>query len=125
MESTALERTRGRETDGRHACAGTPSGIAIVEERDGWRIAFARSGTVWRRAVTHCPWCGAKLGDGEAEPAKPRKGRSRACRIRCVETGETFATQHAAAKAVGVDQGCVSSAMRKGHRAGGFHWERA
>lgn len=118
---------------GRHACAGMPRGIALVEGAGGWHVRFERAGSEWAREVTHCPWCGRRLGGGEGAPPrretpaeKRRKGgMRRASPARCVETGEVFETQTAAALAVGTTPQSVSSAVRDGHRAGGCHWERA
>lgn len=112
---------------GRHACAGTPDGIALVEGSGGWRVRFERAGSEWAREVTHCPWCGMRLGaprEGAGEKRR-RGGMRRASPVRCVETGEVFETQSAAALAVGTTPQSVSSAVRNGHRAGGCHWERA
>lgn len=107
-----------------------------MEERDGWRVAFARAGTVWKRTITHCPWCGAELArpvakrtaadrEGALREKRRRGGASSMRRVRCVETGETFASQKQAAEAYGVHQASVSSAIGRGCRAGGVHWERA
>ena len=44
--------------------------------------------------------------------------------VRCIETGEIFNSQTAAAKAYNTHQGAVgNSARTKHYSAGGFHWE--
>jgi len=45
-------------------------------------------------------------------------------RVRCVETGQVYSSQTAAARAVHVTTTAVSRAIRKGHRAGGYHFVR-
>ena len=46
-------------------------------------------------------------------------------RVRCIETGKTFASMHAAAQSLGLSvctiSACVNGRIRT---AGGFHWER-
>lgn len=112
---------------GRHACAGMPRGIVLVEGAGGWHVRFERAGSEWAREVTHCPWCGRRLGAPRegADEKRRRGGMRRASPARGVETGEVFETQTAAALAVGTTPQSVSSAVRDGHRAGGCHWERA
>jgi hypothetical protein len=45
--------------------------------------------------------------------------------VRCVETGEVFATMRAAAKSVGLtNQSNITGAIREGYKAGGYHWKR-
>lgn len=45
-------------------------------------------------------------------------------RVRCVETGQVYSSQTAAARAIFVTTTAVSRAIRKGHRAGGYHFVR-
>ena len=45
-------------------------------------------------------------------------------RVRCIETGQVYPSQTAAARAVHVTTTAVSRAIRKGHRAGGYHFVR-
>lgn len=45
-------------------------------------------------------------------------------RVRCVETGQIYRSQTAAARAVFVTTTAVSRAIRRGHRAGGYHFVR-
>lgn len=45
-------------------------------------------------------------------------------RVRCVETGQIYPSQTAAARAIFVTTTAVSRAIRKGHRAGGYHFVR-
>ena len=44
--------------------------------------------------------------------------------VRCVETGQVFPSQTQAARAIHVTTTAVSRAIRKGHRAGGYHFVR-
>lgn len=46
-------------------------------------------------------------------------------KVRCVETGQVFRSQHAAAKAVGIKpQGINHVLLGRQKTAGGYHWER-
>ena len=46
-------------------------------------------------------------------------------RVRCVETGEVFRSQSAAARSVGLGVSSISACINKRCKtAGGFHWER-
>lgn len=124
---------------GFHRCEPAPDGVAVAMAADGsWHVAFRRSGTAWVRPISFCPWCGAELGGssgmrpsaGEREAAattsRKRGGDRRARPVRCVETGEIFPTQQAAADSVGVSQASVSACCRgKSRTAGGYRWEFA
>lgn len=45
--------------------------------------------------------------------------------VRCIDTGETFPTIAAAARAVGLDKQCICQALARGWRAAGRRWEAA
>ena len=45
-------------------------------------------------------------------------------RVRCVETGQIFPSQGAAARAIFLNPTAVSRAINRGHKAGGYHFER-
>ena len=74
---------------GRHACAGMPRGIALVEGAGGWHVRFERAGSELAREVTHCPWCGRRLGAPRegADEKRRRGGMRRASPACCVEYG--------------------------------------
>lgn len=62
----------------------------------------------------------------EAESAKlSRSGGNhwRANQVRCVETGKVYPTSAAASKELGLKQGAVSNAIKRGLRCGGFTWQ--
>eukprot|EP00808_Paulinella_micropora_P018906 g81806.t1 len=51
-----------------------------------------------------------------------KKGRP--CKpVMVVETGEVFSSQTEAAKCMGVFQGDISRAIKRGVRSGGYHWK--
>lgn len=111
----------------RHACRRMPSGIRIGSEGAGWRISLTRSGVSWVREIAYCSWCGLKLGTARASKASAAKGAARNAKaVRCVETGEVFRSQAAAAEWAGCTQPTLSEACRgKRETAGGHRWEFA
>lgn len=71
----------------------------------------------------------ARIGKPLSEETKQKMREARAKntlnakRVKCVETGEIYASRSLASKAVGVSPTAINSAMRKNCKAGGFHWE--
>lgn len=63
----------------------------------------------------------ADLADNLAAQYPRRFGRD-ATPVECVETGQEYPSITAAAKAVYVTKNCLGEAMKRGSRAGGYHW---
>lgn len=61
------------------------------------------------------------IKSGHGCPKCRYKGFSRA--VRCVETGIYYSSCSEAARQTGGSASAISSAVRKGHCSGGFHWE--
>ena len=63
---------------------------------------------------------------GKPRPQTSGAKNGRARTVRCIENGLTFSTATEAAKAgYGGSSPSISCAIRKGCRAGGYHWEYA
>ena len=45
--------------------------------------------------------------------------------VRCVETGKEYPAMQVAARELNTTQTNITQSLRKGYRAGGFHWELA
>lgn len=89
-------------------CSSMPKGLSIADSGEGWRIRF-REGSEWRREVSYCPFCGTRLSRRNAfAGGAPRNARA----VRCVDTGEVYESQSAAAIAHGVAQTTISACCR-------------
>lgn len=97
----------GRSTVIRHADE-LPVGM-MVTQQNGTRL--------FHRDVVHSAvWERVKNGDNYYSSAKP---------VKCKETGQVFASQNAAAKALGLVQASISAAARNGWHCGGYTFEYA
>ena len=62
--------------------------------------------------------------------SKERKGKyigsksPKAVKIRCIETGQIFGCAKEAGESVGVARTSITSAINRGTKTGGYHWER-
>lgn len=62
-------------------------------------------------------------GKHHSQTTKDKMSKMIGKSVRCVETGNVYTSITRAAQAVGVTRCVVSEALRKGYRAGGYHWE--
>lgn len=63
----------------------------------------------------------AKARGEHPEPVIRQGGRRK--QVRCVETGTIYKSIQDAADAVGVARPSLSTAIKRGGRSGGYHWE--
>lgn len=76
-------------------------------------------------SVANLEWATAKENINYGTANERRRKSWQITPIRCVETGEIFPTQAAAAQSIGRCAQCIRHCLvGKQHTAGGYHWER-
>lgn len=120
--------------------AGTTKGVTHTEEwckkhsdwlKEKWKDADYRQSWVDRMSGENnyfygkhfCGELNPMYGKHHSQQTKDKISQSRGTSVRCVETGTIYPSIAKAAQAVGVTRCVVSEALRKGYRAGGYHWE--
>ena len=120
--------------------AGTTKGVTHTEEwcrkhsdwlKEKWKNADYRQSWVDRMSGENnyfygkhfCGELNPMYGKHHSQQTKDKMSRIIGKSVRCVETGDVYTSITKAAQAVGVTRCVVSEALRKGYRAGGYHWE--
>ena len=120
--------------------AGTTKGVTHTEEwckkhsdwlKEKWKDVDYRQSWVDRMSGENnyfygkhfCGELNPMYGKHHSQQTKDKMSRIIGKPVRCVETGDVYTSITKAAQAVGVTRCVVSEALRKGYRAGGYHWE--
>lgn len=108
-----------------HKCTHMPNGVeSIVRSDDGWHINFGNQ--FWTASIAFCPWCGRKFTTKDNDFYVPSVNRvsTHARAVRCIDTGETFESIAAAARAHGVsDSNIIRVCKGKAKQTKGERWE--
>ena len=120
--------------------AGTTKGVTHTEEwckkhsdwmKEKWKDEDYRQFWIDRMSGENnyfygkhfCGELNPMYGKHHSQQTKDKMSRIIGKPVRCVETGDVYTSITKAAQAVGVTRCVVSEALRKGYRAGGYHWE--
>lgn len=108
-----------------HKCTRMPKGVkSVVHSDDGWHINFGDQ--LWIATICFCPWCGRKFTTKDDNFYVPNINRvsTNAKAVRCIDTGETFESIAAAARAHGANEsGIIRVCKGKAKQTKGERWE--
>lgn len=98
----------------------------LPEPNDGQIFVNHKDGNRWNNRVDNIEWCTKE--ENERHKIYSLNHLSGSCikptPVLCVETGEKFTSQSSAARAKGVTQSSISSALYSGRKSAGYHWRR-